>query len=41
MSLVIEEDGTRKSLKTAAMRLFSLHGIDGVSTRDIIAEAGA
>lgn len=41
MSLVIEEDGTRKSLKTAAMRLFSLHGIDGVSTRDIIAAAGA
>jgi AcrR family transcriptional regulator len=36
-----EEDGTRKNLKAAAMRLFSLHGIDGVSTRDIIKAAGA
>lgn len=41
MTLVIEEDGTRKNLKAAAMRLFSLHGIDGASTRDIIAAAGA
>jgi len=35
------EDGTRKKLKTAAMRLFSQHGIFGVSIRDIAAEAGA
>ena len=41
MSHVIEEDGTRKNLKAAAMRLFSLHGIDGVSTRHIITDAGA
>jgi AcrR family transcriptional regulator len=36
-----EEDGTRDRLKSAAMRLFSIHGIDGVSVRDIVAEAGA
>ena len=38
---VVEEDGTRERLKSAAMRLFSIHGIDGVSVRDIVAEAGA
>jgi AcrR family transcriptional regulator len=36
-----EEDGTRERLKSAAMRLFSMHGIDGVSVRDIVTEAGA
>jgi AcrR family transcriptional regulator len=36
-----EEDGTRERLKTAAIRLFSLHGIDGVSVRNIVTEAGA
>jgi AcrR family transcriptional regulator len=36
-----EEDGTRDRLKSAAMRLFSIHGIDGVTVRDIVAEAGA
>jgi len=35
------EDGTRDRLKSAAMRLFSIHGIDGVTVRDIVAEAGA
>ncbi len=38
---VPEEDGTRERLKAAAMRLFSIHGIDGVSVRDIVTEAGA
>lgn len=37
----LEEDGTRAKLKTAAMRLFSIHGIDGVSVRNIVTEAGA
>lgn len=37
----LEEDGTRTRLKMAAMRLFSLHGIDGVSVRNIVNEAGA
>src|ERR1700722_17011377 len=36
-----EEDGTRERLKSAAIRLFSIHGIDGVSVRDIVTEAGA
>jgi AcrR family transcriptional regulator len=36
-----EEDGTRERLKSAAMRLFSIHGIDGVTVRDIVSEAGA
>jgi AcrR family transcriptional regulator len=36
-----EEDGTRDRLKSAAMRLFSIHGIDGVTVRDIVAAAGA
>jgi AcrR family transcriptional regulator len=36
-----EEDGTRQRLKSAAMRLFSIHGIDGVTVRDIVTEAGA
>jgi AcrR family transcriptional regulator len=36
-----EEDGTRDRLKSAAMRLFSVHGIDGVTVRDIVAAAGA
>jgi AcrR family transcriptional regulator len=36
-----EEDGTRERLKSAAMRLFSIHGIDGVVVRDIVGEAGA
>jgi AcrR family transcriptional regulator len=36
-----EEDGTRERLKSAAMRLFAIHGIDGVTVRDIVAEAGA
>jgi AcrR family transcriptional regulator len=36
-----DEDGTREKLKTAAMRLFSRHGIFGVSVRDIVTEAGA
>jgi AcrR family transcriptional regulator len=35
------EDGTRDRLKSAAMRLFSIHGIDGVTVRDIVAGAGA
>ena len=38
---IAEEDGTRERLKSAAMRLFSLHGIDGVSVRDIVLESGA
>ena len=38
---VVEEDGTRERLKSAAMRLFSMHGIDGVPVRDIVTEAGA
>ena len=37
----LEEDGTRKRLKSAAIRLFSLHGIDGVSVRNVVAAAGA
>jgi AcrR family transcriptional regulator len=37
----VEEDGTRERLKSAAMRLFSIHGIDGVAVRDIVSEAGA
>jgi AcrR family transcriptional regulator len=36
-----EEDGTRERLKSAAMRLFSIHGIDGVTVRDIVSQAGA
>jgi AcrR family transcriptional regulator len=36
-----EEDGTRDRLKSAAMHLFSVRGIDGVTVRDIVAEAGA
>jgi len=36
-----EEDGTRERLKSAAIRLFSVHGIDGVSVRNIVREAGA
>lgn len=36
-----EEDGTRERLKAAAMRLFSKHGIFGVSVRSIMSEAGA
>lgn len=36
-----EEEGTRERLKSAAMRLFAIHGIDGVTVRDIVAEAGA
>ena len=36
-----EEDGTRDRLKSAAMRLFAIHGIDGVTVRHIVAEAGA
>jgi AcrR family transcriptional regulator len=36
-----DEDGTRDRLKSAAMRLFSIRGIDGVTVRDIVAEAGA
>lgn len=35
------EDSTRDKLKVAAMRLFSLHGISGVSVRNIMTEAGA
>jgi len=37
----VEEERTRERLKSAAMRLFSIHGIDGVTVRDIVAEAGA
>lgn len=33
-------DITRERIKTAAQRLFSMRGIDGVSVRDIVAEAG-
>jgi AcrR family transcriptional regulator len=40
-SPAVEEDGTRERLKSAAIRLFSLHGIDGVSVRNIVTEAGA
>lgn len=36
-----DDDGTRAKLKAAAMRLFSIHGIDGVSVRNIVNEAGA
>jgi AcrR family transcriptional regulator len=36
-----EGDGTRERLKSAAIRLFSVHGIDGVSVRNIVREAGA
>jgi len=34
------DDPTRDKIKTAAQRLFSARGIDGVSVRDIVAEAG-
>ncbi len=33
-------DATEERLKSAAQRLFSKHGIDGVSVRDIVTEAG-
>lgn len=33
-------DATAERLKSAAQRLFSKHGIDGVSVRDIVTEAG-
>jgi AcrR family transcriptional regulator len=36
-----DEDNTRERLKASAMRLFSEHGIDGVSVRNIMAAAGA
>ena len=35
------EDPTREKIKTAAQQLFSAHGIDGVSVRDIVKAAGA
>lgn len=34
-------DPTREKLKAAARRLFSVHGVDGVSVRDIVRAAGA
>lgn len=34
------EDASRDRLKTAALRLFSARGIDGVSVRDIVSAAG-
>src|ERR1700733_1729865 len=37
----VDEDGTRDRLKSAAMHLFSVRGIDGVTVRNIVAEAGA
>lgn len=33
-------DATRETIKRAARKLFSEHGIDGVSTREILTEAG-
>lgn len=40
---VIEQrsDPTREKIKAAAQRLFSAHGLDGVSVRDIVKAAGA
>ena len=35
----VDEDGTRERIKTAAIRLFSRRGIDGVSVRAILTEA--
>lgn len=40
MSSSPEEDGTREKLKSSAIRLFSLYGIDGVSVRAVLGEAG-
>lgn len=37
----ISDDGTRDRLKAAAMQLFSVYGIDGVSVRSIVKQAGA
>jgi AcrR family transcriptional regulator len=34
-------DPTREKIKAAAQRLFSTHGLDGVSVRDIVKAAGA
>ena len=35
------DDPTRDKIKAAAQRLFSTHGLDGVSVRDIVKAAGA
>lgn len=35
------DDPTREKIKAAAQRLFSAHGLDGVSVRDIVKAAGA
>lgn len=40
-STMAEAEDTRERLKSAAMELFSKRGIDGVSVRDIMREAGA
>lgn len=38
---VQRDDPTREKIKAAAQRLFSSHGLDGVSVRDIVRAAGA
>ncbi|MEN2977212.1 helix-turn-helix domain containing protein [Tistrella bauzanensis] len=40
MPAAAAEDATRDRLKAAARRLFSRHGIDAVSVRNIVTEAG-
>lgn len=37
---MLEDDSTRQRIKRTARRLFALHGVDAVSVRDVIAEAG-
>lgn len=39
--LAQRDDPTRDKIKAAAQRLFSTHGLDGVSVRDIVKAAGA
>lgn len=37
----LNDDPTREKIKTAAQQLFSAHGLDGVSVREIVKAAGA